>query len=149
MQGILTVTPASLTGSTATSILDLSQTWNTTGTPIAIKLNITDTASNNLSDLISLQVAGSPKFRVLKSGYFVHAVGGEINGSLIVGGNSGNLSASAILQADSTLRGFLPPRMTTTQKNAISSPAAGLIVYDTTLAKLCVYTTAWQTITSL
>jgi len=144
VQGILTATPASLTGSTATSILDLSQTWNTTGTPIAIKLNITDTASNNLSDLISLQVAGSPKFRVLKSGYFVHAVGGEINGSLIVGGNSGNLSSSAILQADSTLRGFLPPRMTTAQKTAISTPAAGLVVYDSTLNSLAVYNgTLW------
>jgi len=57
--------------------------------------------------------------------------------------------ASAVLQADSTSRGFLPPRMTTTQKNAIATPAAGLMVYDTTLNKLCVYTTAWETITSL
>ncbi len=38
----------------------------------------------------------------------------------------------------------------TTQKNAISSPAEGLIVYDLTLHKLCVYTgSAWETITSL
>ena len=57
--------------------------------------------------------------------------------------------ASAILQTDSTTKGFLPPRMTTTQKNAIASPAAGLVVYDTTLNKLCVYTTAWETVTSL
>jgi hypothetical protein len=59
------------------------------------------------------------------------------------------LNASAVLQTNSTTKGFLPPRMTTTQKNAISSPAAGLVVYDTTLNKLCVYTTAWQTITSI
>ena len=59
------------------------------------------------------------------------------------------LNASAILQADSTTKGFLPPRMTTTQKNAMATPAAGLVVYDTTLNKLCVYTTAWETITSL
>lgn len=40
--------------------------------------------------------------------------------------------------------------MTTTQKNAIASPVAGLMVFDTTLAKLCVYTgSAWQTITSI
>jgi hypothetical protein len=62
---------------------------------------------------------------------------------------SSNYAPSAILQAASTQRGFLPPRMTTTQKNAITSPAAGLIVYDTTLSKLCVYTTAWETITSI
>ena len=39
--------------------------------------------------------------------------------------------ASAILQADSTTQGFLPPRMTSGEKNAITSPAPGLMVYDT------------------
>ena len=58
-------------------------------------------------------------------------------------------NASALLDVSSTTKGILFPRMTTTQKNAISSPAAGLVVYDTTLSKLCVYTTAWETITSL
>jgi hypothetical protein len=62
---------------------------------------------------------------------------------------SSSINASAALQADSTTKGFLPPRMTTTQKNAIATPAAGLMVYDSTLAKLCVYTTAWETVTSL
>jgi hypothetical protein len=57
--------------------------------------------------------------------------------------------ATSIFDLQSTTKGFLPPRMTTTQKNAIASPAAGLVVYDTTLAKLCVYTTTWETITSL
>ena len=47
--------------------------------------------------------------------------------------------ASAILQTDSTTKGFLPPRMTTTQKNAIASPAAGLMVYDTTLNVISYY----------
>ena len=60
-----------------------------------------------------------------------------------------NIQASSALQVESTSKGFLPPRMTTTQKNAISSPAAGLVVYDTTLNKLCVFTTAWETITSV
>jgi hypothetical protein len=59
------------------------------------------------------------------------------------------VNSSAQLQADSTTKGFLPPRMTTTQKNAIATPASGLVVYDTTLAKLCLYTTAWETITSI
>lgn len=46
------------------------------------------------------------------------------------------LNASAILQADSTTRGFLPPRMTTTQRDAIASPAEGLVVYNTTTKSL-------------
>ena len=57
--------------------------------------------------------------------------------------------ASALMELVSTTQGFLPPRLTTTQKNAVSSPATGLVVYDTTLNKLCVYTgAAWQTVTS-
>jgi hypothetical protein len=54
---------------------------------------------------------------------------------------------SARLQVDSTTRGFLPPRMTTTQKNAIASPATGLMVYDTTLNRPCFYDgTTWITL---
>ena len=59
-------------------------------------------------------------------------------------------SASAILDIRSSTLGVLLPRMTTTQKNAIATPATGLIVYDTTLNKLALYTgSAWETITSL
>jgi len=59
-------------------------------------------------------------------------------------------SASAILDVQSTTKGVRMPNMTTTQKNAIASPAAGLMIFDTTLAKLCVYASgAWQTITSV
>jgi hypothetical protein len=59
-------------------------------------------------------------------------------------------NASAILDAQSTTKGVRFPNMTTIQKNAISGPAAGLVVFDTTLAKLCVYSgAAWQTITSI
>jgi hypothetical protein len=73
---------------------------------------------------------------------------GDTATGVTMGANS-NSNTSAVLDLVSTTKGFLPPRMTTTQKNAISSPAAGLVVYDSTLNKLCVYTTAWETITSL
>jgi hypothetical protein len=66
-----------------------------------------------------------------------------VNGSVGVGVLGNN--ASAKLQVDSTTQGFLPPRMTTTQKNAISSPASGLMVYDTDTNKLCCYNgTSWN-----
>jgi hypothetical protein len=65
-------------------------------------------------------------------------------------GIGANPDASAALDIQSTLLGVRFPNMTTTQKNAISSPAAGLVVFDTTLSKLCVYSgAAWQTITSV
>ena len=59
-------------------------------------------------------------------------------------------TASAVLDAQSTTQGVRFPNMTTAQKNAIGTPAAGLVIFDTTLAKLCVYSgAAWQTITSV
>lgn len=59
-------------------------------------------------------------------------------------------NASAILDAQSTTKGVRMPNMTTAQKNAIATPAAGLMVFDTSLAKLCVYSGAtWETITSI
>lgn len=38
---------------------------------------------------------------------------------------------SAMLDVKSTTKGFLPPRMTTAQRDLISSPATGLTVYNT------------------
>lgn len=54
---------------------------------------------------------------------------------------------SAVLQVNSTTRGFLKPKMTTAQKNAIVTPAAGLEVYDTDLNRPCFFNgTSWITL---
>jgi hypothetical protein len=45
--------------------------------------------------------------------------------------------ASAIVDFQSTTKGFLPPRMTTAQRVAIASPINGLIVFDTDVQNLC------------
>lgn len=66
------------------------------------------------------------------SHYCYHATSGQ----MMV--NTTSPQASAQLQVDSTTRGVLFPRMTTTQKNLISA-VAGLVVYDTTTNKLCCY----------
>lgn len=53
-------------------------------------------------------------------------------------------TVSALLTMSSTTKGFLPPVMTSTQRNAISTPATGLVVYDSTSNALYVYNgTAW------
>jgi hypothetical protein len=67
---------------------------------------------------------------------------------LTIGDNAVNF-ASAILEVKSTTQGFLPPRMTTTQINAIASPANGLEVYNTTLNCPCFYNgTSWRQVTN-
>jgi hypothetical protein len=55
--------------------------------------------------------------------------GGGVNAQVGIGTTSPN--ASAVLDLTSTSQGFLPPRMTQDQRNAIVSPAAGLMVWCT------------------
>ena len=67
------------------------------------------------------------------------------SGAVVIGGATG--ASSALVDMQSTTKGFLPPRVTTIQKNAISSPVAGLMVYDTDLARPCFFNGAtWITL---
>ena len=79
---------------------------------------------------------------------------GELNGVATIGGHNSDLSVwanlainptgvgsvsigtatvntSAKLEVSSTIQGFLPPRMTSTQRDAIASPAQGLMIFCT------------------
>jgi hypothetical protein len=103
----------------------------------------TITGATNNFGFYSDIAAGTNRYNFFANGtadnYFAGSVG--------IGATA---NASAILDVQSTTKGVRMPNMTTTQKNAIASPAAGLMVFDTTLAKLSVYSgTAWQTITSV
>ena len=49
-----------------------------------------------------------------------------------VGIGTATPNASAKVEIASTTQGFLPPRMTTVQRDAIATPAAGLVIYNTT-----------------
>jgi len=55
--------------------------------------------------------------------------------------------SSAILDIKSTTKGMLPPRMSTLQRTAITTPAAGLLVFDTDTNSLWFYNgSAWNNI---
>lgn len=51
--------------------------------------------------------------------------------------------ASALVEMSSTTQGFLPPRMTGTQAEAISSPAEGLMIYSTDGSGSTITTKGW------
>jgi hypothetical protein len=77
--------------------------------------------------------------------------GGAFNRGTVYVSNNSNLAtavnASAQLQVDAIDQGFLPPRMTTAQKNLIATPATGLQVHDTDLNRPCFYNgTSWVTL---
>lgn len=79
--GILASTGYSLTGSNATSMIDLAGTWNTSGTPTAFKLNITDTASNAASLLFDFQTSGTSRIKCDKTGAITVAANGGLFGA--------------------------------------------------------------------
>lgn len=69
----------------------------------------------------------------------------QSNGSLIIGNQAANANPSAILQLTSNNKGFLMPTMSAALRNGISSPANGLMVYDTDSSALFYYdNTQWK-----
>lgn len=110
------------------------QAYNGTNTSIGMftssinfraSANMQFTVNNVLTGLFS--TAGMVMYKTVDiqgASSILYAQGGVEAGGLA-------LNASAILQADSTTKGFLPPRMTSEQRVAIPSPATGLLVYQT------------------
>lgn len=92
-------------------------------------------ASGQNADLQQWKHNTTVKSIVNKDGYFV------------IGGSS--LDATAALQVDSTTKGILFPRMTTTERDAISTPPDGLTLYNTTTDKFTVRANgAWAELAS-
>lgn len=92
------------------------------------------TGANN--DNLDFFVAGGTRMRINNSGR--------------LGIGTITPDASALLHVSSTTQGVLITRGTTTQINAIASPANGLMVYNTTLNKLCVYENGtWKQVTTI
>jgi len=73
----------------------------------------------------------------------------NLNAQTAIGGNTPH--SSAMLDVQSTNKGVLFPRMTTTQRNAISPAATGLMIFNTTTGCLEINlgagSAAWQSIT--
>ena len=68
----------------------------------------------------------------------------SLSGYSQVGIGTSNPDASAMLDINDTTKGFLPPRMTEAQRDVISIPSNGLIIYNTDSEKLNYYNgTEW------
>jgi hypothetical protein len=62
-----------------------------------------------------------------------------------LGDNPNSIDAASILEMEDTTRGILVPRMTTAQRDAISTPPDGLQVYNTTTGTIDVYRSSqWE-----
>jgi hypothetical protein len=111
---------------------------------ILIGANNLNQYTGTITDVLSFGVAST---NVSFVSYPIFGTGiKDASPSFRIGGNNDlalsalpSVTASAILDLTSTTKGFLPPRMTTTQINAIATPAEGLMAYNTTISHLCVY----------
>jgi hypothetical protein len=143
----------SITGNaaTATSATTAASAGTaSTATKLATARTINGVAFDGSGDITVVADAGTLSGTTLNStvtGSSLTSVGtiaslttGSItnSGKVIVGASSA-ASASAVLEASSTTQGFLPPRMTKAQRDAIISPAAGLTIWNTTYVQLEVY----------
>lgn len=82
----LSSTGYSLTGSNASSMIDLAGTWNTTGSPIAMRIAISNTASGSTAKFLSFLAGASGTTEVLsvdKAG-ILSIVGGGSSGSATI-----------------------------------------------------------------
>jgi hypothetical protein len=101
------------------------------------------TSGTNTGIYIEAQTGGTGNYQIFSAG----SAQSSLTGGLTVGFTSA-ISSVALLEVRSTVAGVRFPNMTTAQKAAITG-VEGLVVYDTTLHKLCVWgQTTWETITS-
>jgi hypothetical protein len=138
-------------GTSGNVSLNLIRPSNTVGYGLSYNLQARNSANtvvdySAIGTIINTNTAGSHTGSLLmyttNAGTLAERMRVSPSGSLLI--NTTTEIESSQLTIDSTTRGFLPPRMTTTQKNAIATPAAGLMVYDTTLNLMSVYNgTIW------
>lgn len=77
--------------------------------------------------------------------FFDSGNGVFINNDFKVGDNSTGITSSAVGEFKSTNSGLLIPRMNTSQQNAISGPATGLLIWNTDSLTITQYNgTAWR-----
>ena len=118
-----TLTGQSLTGTQATSLVDMAATWNTSGTPTAIKLNVVETGinSNAASNLMDLQVGGVSYFRVQKDGATTWRM--NTGGTSSVALYAGNTPGVHVTQSTGLKSILTPLGLTFNTNNSPSNPA--------------------------
>mgnify|MGYP001002119552 CR=1 FL=1 len=149
----------SATATTLTGAVSSSGTFNQTGPFIA-------SSATTLSGLTTVSNTLTSNSTINSNGALIAAGANTLTGPTTVGntltltssaplisnstgifGSTSPADASAILQLDSTTKSFVPPRMTSTQRDAISSPLTGSLLFNTTTTEFNGYNgAAWDSI---
>lgn len=110
-------------------------------------LNLLNAAETDFTRLNFGGVTSSfPSIGRTGTGFVIQLADGSAGGTLAIGGAA---VASCILTLTSVLGAVMFPRMTTTQRDALTA-ASGMVVYNTTTGKLNVRgAAAWEAVTSV
>ena len=122
--------PDGITWTTRTSAANNNWIYVCWSAELGIFVSVSNTGPGNR--VMTSSLAGRPptSYNVFDSSFNrIDENGSWIFNSITIGTTAPNSSAK--LQVDSTTQGFLPPRMTGAQANAIVTPAEGLMVYIT------------------
>ena len=95
---VLTSSTYSLTGANFQSAIDLSGTWNTTGSPTGVKVNLTNTASGATASLFDFQLGGTTYIKVDKGGkifQFATNTAGGVTGNQTIDRPTGTVNIAA------------------------------------------------------
>ena len=124
-----------ITGNAATATSATTAGTASSATKLTTARNINGVAFDGSGDITVTADAGTLTGTSIKStvtGSSLTSVGtltnATVNGKVIVG-SSTSASTSALLEVNSTTQGFLPPRMTRSQRDNINTPVSGLIVW--------------------
>jgi hypothetical protein len=124
-----------ITGNAATATSAITAGTASSATKLTTARNINGVAFDGSGDITVTADAGTLTGTSIKStvtGSSLTSVGtltnATVNGKVIVG-SSTSASTSALLEVNSTTQGFLPPRMTRSQRDNINTPVSGLIVW--------------------
>lgn len=135
---------ATLNASSGNQIFyQVANTSNQTGTAGYTALEVVSyetTLGSGAHTLLSLRSGVNVTFATVKLAVMS-------TGQLVIGATTPN--PSALVDLNSTTSGLLPPRMTTSQRNLIASPAAGLVIYNTDSNLVNYYSgSTWQSFTT-
>jgi len=140
---------------TASSVYNACLSLTAKGDTASQALIITKNLSGN--QLFNLNAQARAWFNVSQFSTGDFRVSGQTDAELVfvdasednIGFGTSTPDSSAKVEINSTTQGFLPPRMTTVERDAITTPAGGLMVFNTTTSKMNFYNgSVWEEITS-
>ncbi len=137
-----------VTGSTALTIADNAVTATKIAAGAITDSKVTDVAASKITGILPVANGGTGTTNgsITGTGALTFAAGGSNQNISITPSGTGSVgigtsspTTTAALDVTSTTKGFLPPRLSSVQRNDMVNPTEGLVIYNSTSHCLEVY----------